>query len=76
MRKEELYKTIKVAGMVSYLPFILAACPVAGYFAGDYLQRKFSLPGYTVIILIVISFIAGVLEAVKVIRRVSRIILK
>ncbi len=62
--------------MVSYLPFILAACPVAGYFAGDYLQRKFSLPGYTVIILIVISFIAGVLEAVKVIRRVSRIILK
>ncbi len=76
MRKEEAYKTIKIAGMVSYLPFIMAACPVAGYFAGDYLQKKFSLPGYTVIILTGLSFIAGALEAVKVIRKVNKIILK
>lgn len=76
MAKEDLYKTIKVVGMVTYLPFILAACPIAGYFSGEFLQKKFSLPGYTVIIFVVISFIAGVLEAIKVIRKVSRIALK
>lgn len=76
MRKEELYKTVKIAGMVSYLPFILAACPIAGYFAGEFLQRKFSLPGYTAVIITVISFVAGVLEAIKVIKKVSRITLK
>jgi uncharacterized membrane protein YoaK (UPF0700 family) len=74
--KEDLYKTIKVVGMVTYLPFILAAFPIAGYFSGEFLRRKFSLPGYTVVIFIALSFIAGVLEAIKVIRKVSRIALK
>jgi hypothetical protein len=76
MRKEELYKTIKVVGMVSYIPLILAACPLAGFFAGEYLQKKFSLPGYTVIAFVLISFIAGILETIKTIKKVNRIVLK
>jgi len=73
---KEMYKTIKLVGMVSYIPLILAACPLAGFFAGDYLQKKFSLPGYAVIIFVLVSFIAGILETVKTIKKVSRIVLK
>jgi hypothetical protein len=73
MQKEGLYKRIKVAGMVSFIPVVLAAGPIAGYVAGDYLQKKLGLPYYAAIICIGIGFIAGITEVIRIIRLVVKI---
>ena len=43
MLKEDFYKGVKVVGFVSFIPFILAAGPLTGYFIGTFLQKKFNL---------------------------------
>lgn len=71
--KEELYKRIKIAGMISYIPIMLAAGPLAGFFLGDYLQEKFSLPFYFVIICAGAGIVLGIRESVRIIRLVLKI---
>jgi len=68
--KEELYKRIKIAGMISYIPIMLAVCPLAGFFLGDYLQKKFNLPFYFLVICVGIGIIMGIRESVRIIRLV------
>jgi len=63
-----LYKWIKIAGILSFIPFVLAAGPLAGYFAGRYLQGRFNFPTYVLFILITIGFIGSVSETVKIIK--------
>jgi len=72
MDKKGLYKGVKIVGMISYIPFILALSPIAGYFAGNFLVKRFSFPCYTVIIFIAFSFIAGALETIRIIKKVSK----
>jgi hypothetical protein len=73
VNKNDFYKWIKIAGMLSYVPVILVSGPLAGYFAGDYLAKKFELPGYVPFIMIGFGFIASALEVIRVVRKVSRI---
>ena len=71
--KAELYKRIKIAGMVSYIPIMLAAAPLSGFFLGDYLQKKFNLPFYFLILCIVLGAVVGIRESVRIIRLVLKI---
>jgi len=71
--KEELYKRIKIAGMISYIPIMLAAGPLAGFFLGDYLQKKFNLPFYFLVICSGAGIILGIRESVRIIRLVLKI---
>jgi len=71
--KKELYKRIKIAGMISYIPVVLAAPALAGFFLGDYLQKRFNLPFYFSIIFITLGFIIGIRESVRIIRTVLKI---
>ena len=71
--KEELYKRIKIAGIISYIPIMLATCPLAGFFLGDYLQNKFHLPFYSIIICAGIGIVIGIKESVRAIRLVLEI---
>jgi hypothetical protein len=71
--KEELYKIIKIAGMVSYIPIMLAAAPLAGFFLGDYLQKKFNLPFYFMVICVGSGIVLGIRESVRIIRLVLAI---
>jgi len=71
--RNELYRRIKIAGMIAYIPIMLAASPLAGFFAGDYLQKKFNLPFYFLIICIAIGIVVGIRESVRIIRQVLRI---
>ncbi|MDD4894366.1 MAG: hypothetical protein PHW54_03530 [Candidatus Omnitrophica bacterium] len=72
MRKEELYKRIKVAGMISFIPVMLAAGPFMGYIAGDYLVKKTGV-GYILFVCIGIGFIASITEVIKIIRLVTKL---
>jgi len=72
MQKEDLYKGIKTVGFVSFIPFMLAAGPLAGYFIGVFLQKKFNLPVYVVLVSVAFGFAAGVMEMVKVLRALAK----
>jgi hypothetical protein len=69
-KKPEVYKWIKIAGLVSFLPFVLVVGPVGGYFIGDYLQKRFSLNRYFTLIIIAVGFIFSLRETVRIIKLV------
>ena len=66
--KQEIYKWIKIGGLLSFIPFILIAGPMAGYLAGDWLAKRFGLPQFTAVLLSGIGFIGSVRETIRVIR--------
>jgi len=67
-RKTDLYRWIKIGGLLSFLPFVLVAGPLGGYLLGSYLEHKFSLPGYVSIIFITVGFLGSLRETVKIIK--------
>jgi len=72
MQKDELYKRVKIWGMVSFIPMLLAAGPFIGYLVGDYLKIKSGWDSL-LYICIVIGFIASIIEVARVIRLVIKI---
>ena len=73
MASKEFYRRIKIAGMISYIPIMLAAPALAGFFLGDYLQKRFNLPFYVLIFFIASGMIIGIWEAVRIIRLVLKV---
>jgi len=73
MQKDEFYKRVKIAGMLSFIPFVLAAGPFAGYLLGEYLQKRFALASYVSSVTISIGLITGIIETIRIIRLVYRI---
>ena len=69
----EFYKRLKIAGMISFIPVILAGGPLAGYFAGSYLEKKFGLEPLVTYVAIGLGLVTSMIEVVKIIRRVVRI---
>lgn len=66
--KQEIYKWVRLGGLLSFIPFVLAAGPVAGYLAGGYLVNRFGFPDITPAALGMVGFIAGARETVRIIR--------
>jgi len=73
MRKEEIYKSIKTVGFVSFIPFILAAGPLSGYFAGSFLQKKFGFSYGWVFLGVALGFLAAIMEVVKILKAIARV---
>ncbi|MFH0917506.1 MAG: hypothetical protein V1830_00040 [Candidatus Omnitrophota bacterium] len=73
MQKEDFYKGVKTVGFVSFIPFILAAGPLTGYFAGTFLQKKFNLASYVVLISVGFGFLVAVTEIVKILKAVAKV---
>jgi len=72
MNKANAYKWIKVAGLLSLIPIILASGPLAGYIAGYYLIKLFNFPHYTLIVCAIIGFIAAARETLAIIKAALR----
>ncbi|MFA6349419.1 MAG: hypothetical protein WCY12_00635 [Candidatus Omnitrophota bacterium] len=70
--KNDIYKFIKIAGMVSFIPFVLISGPLVGFLAGDFLAAKLNLP-YLKIICIGIGIIAAIFETFKIVRLVLKL---
>jgi hypothetical protein len=71
--KGKLYKRIKIAGLISFIPIILAIAPLGGFFLGEYLQNKFGLGLHTTVIFTGLGFFAAIFEIFRIIRLVIRI---
>ena len=67
-KRRDLYRRIKIAGLVSFIPFILLGAPLTGYIIGDLLVKKFGFPGYINVILIAVGLLAGIREAARIIK--------
>ena len=67
-RKSDLYKWIKIGGLLSFLPFVLAAGPLGGYMLGSYLEKRFGLPAYILVISITVGFAVSVRETVRIVK--------
>ncbi|MFA5275442.1 MAG: hypothetical protein WC417_00920 [Candidatus Omnitrophota bacterium] len=66
--KQDIYRRIKIAGLISFIPFILLGAPLTGYIAGELLVEKLGLPGYTTPILIAVSLLAGIWQVIRIIK--------
>jgi hypothetical protein len=72
MQKEKIYKWIKIGGLLSFLPFVMAAGPLGGYLIGDFLQKKFGLGPVAMAVCIILGFIGSAFETVKIIKSALR----
>lgn len=67
-RRADLYKWIKIGGLLSFLPFVLVAGPMAGFLLGNYLEKKLGLPSWVSIALITVGFIGSLRETIRVVK--------
>jgi F0F1-type ATP synthase assembly protein I len=72
MQKEDFYKGVKTVGFVVFIPFILAAGPLSGYFVGTFLQKRFNLSSYCVFFGLAFGFLAAITEIVKILKAIAR----
>jgi hypothetical protein len=72
MRKDDFYKGVRTVGFISFIPFMLAAGPLSGYFVGDFIRRKFNLSSQVVLFSVAVGFVAGVMEMVRILKTVAR----
>ena len=73
MQKEDFYKGVKTVGFVSFIPFMLAAGPLTGYFIGTFLQKKFNLSSWVVWLALVFGFLVTITEIIKILKAVARV---
>jgi F0F1-type ATP synthase assembly protein I len=70
--KTEFYRLARIWGLVSFIPVVMAAGPIAGYFLGDYLEKKFGFAPYISMSLVAIGFISGAREVVRILRFINK----
>ena len=68
IKKPAFYKWIKLGGMLSFIPLVLVAGALAGYFLGDYLTVRFNFPRWTSFALAALGFAGSVRETIRIIR--------
>jgi hypothetical protein len=71
--KSAFYKRLKIAGMISYIPLVLAAMPLSGYYLAEFLKDTFAFPEYWKMILGGLGLLAGIRETYRIIRLVVKI---
>jgi len=73
MPSNDFYKRIKIAGLISVIPFILAVSPLCAYFIGEYLRRRFGVPGFVTLLLVALGLLAAIRETFRIIKLVIKI---
>ena len=66
------YSSIREAGLLSTIPFLLAGGPVIGFFVGSFLDKRLGASPYLTIVFVVLGFVAGIREVYKVISLAMR----
>ena len=56
-----------------FIPIMLATGPVAGFFAGNFLHKKFSLGHWVIFFAITVGFLSGFYETIKIIKLVTKV---
>jgi ATP synthase protein I len=59
-------------GVLSSIPFILGGAPAAGFFLGNFLDKKFRTEPWLTCIFIALGFVAGVRETINLVKLAQR----
>lgn len=68
MKKKEVYTLIKLAGILTYIPLIMATGPLVGFIVGDVLVKKFHFAAYTVLVAVAFGFFSSIIEVIRIVR--------
>ena len=71
-KKAEFYRLAKVWGLISFIPVVLAAGPLAGYFLGDYLEKKIGFAPYLSLLCMAFGFASSIREIVKILKLIHK----
>lgn len=71
-KKAYFYKWTKIWGLLSFVPVVLAAGPLAGYFLGDYLEKKIGYAPYLSLICLALGFFTSIREIIKILKLVQK----
>lgn len=74
--RQESYDRIAIAGMVMFIPVMMAVGPLSGYMVGGFIQERFHAPWPVMAISIGLGFVAGIMEVIKIVRKITAIINK
>ncbi|MBF0478836.1 MAG: hypothetical protein HQL26_05080 [Candidatus Omnitrophica bacterium] len=66
--KNDIYQTIKIAGVMTFVAFVVAAGPLTGFVVGDFLIKKFHWKWPVLLICIVAGFFASLAEIIRLVR--------
>ncbi len=68
MTTVKTFRWIRLGGLLTLIPVVLAAGPLTGYLAGEWLALKFGFGRYTALVCVIIGFAAAIREIVKIIK--------
>ncbi|MDP2921295.1 MAG: hypothetical protein Q8O12_02850 [Candidatus Omnitrophota bacterium] len=72
--KKELYRWIKIGGILSFIPFVLLGGALLGYLLADYLDKKVIFAPLIVYpVSIAIGMLASVVEVIRIIKLAVKI---
>ena len=71
-KKADFYKWTKIWGLLSFVPVVLAAGPLAGYFMGAYLEKKIGYAPYLSLICLAFGFFTSIREIIKILKLVQK----
>lgn len=71
-KKDAFYSQVKLVGALTAVPIVLIVGPLAGYFAGDWLDRKFQFYPWCTIVCLALGFIASGREIFRLLKQVLK----
>ena len=66
--KEDRYKTVRQAGLLSTIPVLLTVAPLVGFFMGRFIDGKLGTDPIFTIVFLVFGFIAGARQIARIIK--------
>ncbi|MDD5439101.1 MAG: hypothetical protein PHS37_02835 [Candidatus Omnitrophica bacterium] len=70
--RKELYRTLRVLGLGTMIPFALLAGPLGGFFLGNYVMARFSAPRPVFYALVITGFAGSMMEVFRIIKAMIR----
>lgn len=67
-KKAEFYRLAKIWGLLTFIPVVLAAGPLTGYFLGEYLEKRFGFAPYLSLLCLALGFTTSIREIIKILR--------
>ena len=71
-KKEAYFRQLKQIGALTAVPVILFVGPVAGYFVGDWIDRKFQCYPWGTFLFLILGFVASGREIFRLLNRVLK----
>ena len=71
-KKDAGLSQLKQIGALTAVPIILLAGPVAGYFLGDWVDRKFRFTPWCTILFLILGFVASGREITRLLKQVLK----